>query len=162
MRRASEQGPAALRSCVPSVTSVIQDLRNIAGDRSFKHVYICFCRGLSPVWRDRCGDGEVRRTLQRNMPALLELFKGTGSIGRALRPGAGRWSAWTSCPNSHPPSPPGRFNFVWASPVCTEYSQALTTRRRLPRAATLGHREPADGAAPWIRRRRILLVRHTL
>ena len=41
---------------------------------------------------------------------------------------------------------------------------------RLPRAATLGHREPADGtaqdkalyAAPRIRRRHILLVRYTL
>ena len=33
--------------------------------------------------------------------------------------------------------PPGRFDFVWASPVCTEYSQALTTR---PRRFTRGMR----------------------
>ena len=85
MRRASEQGPAALRDVrAVSYLSVVQDLRDIAGDRSFKHVYICFRRRLGLVWRDRCGDGEVRRTLQRNMPALLELFKGTGSIGRAF------------------------------------------------------------------------------
>ena len=37
----------------------------------------------------RCGDGEVRRTLQRNMPALLELFKGTGQLEGPSRPGAG-------------------------------------------------------------------------
>ena len=63
-----------------SYLSVVQDLRDVAGDWSFKHLYICFRRRLSPVPRDRCGDGEVRRMLQRNMPALLELFKGTGSI----------------------------------------------------------------------------------
>ena len=33
-------------TCVPSVTS---PLSNVAGDRSFKHVYICFRRRLSPV-----------------------------------------------------------------------------------------------------------------
>ena len=32
-----------------SYLSVVQDLRDIAGDRSFKHVYICFRRRLSPV-----------------------------------------------------------------------------------------------------------------
>ena len=32
-----------------SYLSVVQDLRDVAGDRSFKHVYICFCRRLSPV-----------------------------------------------------------------------------------------------------------------
>ena len=29
--------------------SVVQDLRDVAGDRSFKHVYICFRRRLSPA-----------------------------------------------------------------------------------------------------------------
>ena len=34
--------------------------------------------------------------------------------------------------------PPGHFQFVWASPVCTEYSRALTTRpRRLLEADVL-------------------------
>ena len=34
--------------------------------------------------------------------------------------------------------PPGHFQFVWASPVCTEYSRALTTRpRRLLEADAL-------------------------
>ena len=33
--------------------------------------------------------------------------------------------------------PPGRFDFVWASPVCTEYSQALTTS---PTGSTRGMR----------------------
>ena len=32
-----------------SYLSVVQDLRDVAGDRSFKHVYICFSRRLCPV-----------------------------------------------------------------------------------------------------------------
>ena len=50
---------------------------------------------------------------------------------------AGRSSPWTSCRNLSPPSWswdyttfPGHFDMVWPSPVCTEYSRALTTRPR--------------------------------
>ena len=52
------------------------------------------------------------------MPALLELFKGTGSIGRAFE-------AWTSCPNSHPPSAATFCAGTTAPP-----SRALTTSPR--------------------------------
>ena len=53
--------------------------------------------------------------------------------GRAFEAGAGRLSPWTSCRNlpvRHPERdyttfPPGHFDMVWASPVCTEYSRAL-------------------------------------
>ena len=139
----------------------------------------------------------MRRTLQRNMPALLELFKGTGSIGRAFEARGWEVVSLDILPKfTHHllrPSalglprrlPARRFDFVWASPVCTEHSQALTTRPRrlherdalvlrpieiIAYLATLGHREPADGAAqdkalyaaPRICRRHILLVRYTL
>ena len=89
----------------------------------------------------QCGgtaaDGEVRRTLQRNLPALLDLFKGTGSIGRAFE--ARGWAAWTSCPNSHPPfaatfcagttAPPSR---PGASTLCGRHPFAPNTPRRSP------------------------------
>ena len=136
-----------------SYLSVVQDLLDIAGDRSFKHVYICFRRRLSPVWRDRCGDGEVRRTLQRNMPALLELFKGTGSIGRAFEARGWEVVSLDILPKFTPTIccdilrwdyraafPPGRFDCVWASPVCTEYSQALMVLRAIEIIAYLAPR----------------------
>ena len=85
----------------------------------------------------------MRRTLQRNMPALLELFKGAGSIGRAFEARGWEVVSLDILPKFTPTIccdilrwdyraafPPGRFDFVWASPVCTEYSQALTTRPR--------------------------------
>ena len=53
----------------------------------------------------------------------------------------GRSFPWTSCRNLSPRPcatsgagttlfPPGHFDMVWASPVCTEYSRALTMRPR--------------------------------
>ena len=76
------------------------------------------------------------------MPRLLELFSGTGSIGRAFEalgwevisldilPGATIQSnimTW-----NHTVFPPGHFDFIWASPPCTEYSIART-RAKKPR-----------------------------
>ena len=75
------------------------------------------------------------------MPRLLELFCGTKSVGRAFE--AAGWEvvsldivlkfeptilcdirSWDYT------TFPGHFDMVWASPVCTEYSRALTTRPR--------------------------------
>ena len=77
------------------------------------------------------------------MPRVLELFSGTASIGRAFR--AAGWEV-TSLDLESKFQPdiccdillwdfraafsPGYFQFIWASPVCTEYSRALTTRPR--------------------------------
>ena len=73
---------------------------------------------------------------------LLELFSGTGSVGRAFG-----WEV-TSLDNNPKASPticsdilqwdykafePGHFDAVWASPCCTEFSIALKKRpRNLP------------------------------
>ena len=72
------------------------------------------------------------------MPRLLELFCGTKSIGRAFE--AAGWEV-VSLDNVSKFKPtilcdirswfvPGHFDMVWASPVCTEYSRALTMRPR--------------------------------
>ena len=74
------------------------------------------------------------------MPRLLELFCGTKSIGRAFE--AAGWEVVSlDIVSKFEPTilcgirswdytmfPPGHFNMVWASPVCTEYSRALTMR----------------------------------
>ena len=77
------------------------------------------------------------------MPRLLELFSGTGSVGRAfaelgwevvsldLEPKAGSTICADVC--SWEPIPmfaPGYFDMIWASPPCAEYSRALTRRPR--------------------------------
>ena len=74
------------------------------------------------------------------MPRLLELFSGTGSIGRAFA--AKGWEVVSV--DLDPKFEPticcdvmqlderslGSFDMVWASPVCTEYSRALSRRPR--------------------------------
>ena len=84
-----------------------------------------------------------RSSLGKAMPRLLQLFNRTGSIGRAFRE-AGLHVTSLDLEALFQPSiccdilrwdfraafPPGHFDMVWASPVCTEYSRALTTRPR--------------------------------
>ena len=116
------------------------------------------------------------------MPRLLELFCGTKSIGRAFE--AAGWEVVSlDIVSKFEPTilcdirswdyalfPPGHFDMVWASPVCTEYSRALTMRpRRLEEGDALvlraleimehfdplGHRESGHRAAfmerlPWV------------
>ena len=76
-----------------SYLSVVQDLRDVAGDWSFKHLYICFRRRLSPVAKasakelsasysarlDSCPDGELGTGLNTSTTAPL---KNTGRIPR--------------------------------------------------------------------------------
>ena len=76
------------------------------------------------------------------MPRLLELFCGTKSIGRAFE--AAGWEVVSlDIVSKFEPTilcdirswdyalfPPGHFDMVWASPVCTEYSRALTMSPR--------------------------------
>ena len=73
---------------------------------------------------------------------LLELFSGTKSVGRAFE--ALGWEVTSlDTDATTPPTicadiqawdyrtyPPGHFDFLWASPVCTEFSRALTRRPR--------------------------------
>ena len=76
------------------------------------------------------------------MPRLLELFCGTKSIGRAFEV-AGWEVVSLDIVSKFEPTilcdirswdytlfPPGHFDMVWASPVCAEYSRALTMRPR--------------------------------
>ena len=72
----------------------------------------------------------------------LVLFKGTGSIDRALEAAGWEVTSLDILPKfkatftedimtwNFEQFPPGHFDFVWASPVCTEFSCALTTRPR--------------------------------
>jgi len=71
---------------------------------------------------------------------LLELFSGTGSIGRALEAHGWEVVSLDILPPAtiianiltwdHTVFPPGHFDFIWASPPCTEYSKARTRTKR--------------------------------
>jgi hypothetical protein len=73
---------------------------------------------------------------------LLELFSGTGSIGRAFESRGWEVISLDILPGATITSnilhweyknyPPGHFDFIWASPPCTEYSIART-RAKTPR-----------------------------
>ena len=76
---------------------------------------------------------------------LLELFSGTGSVGRAFEARGWEVTSLDSNPKARPSIccdilqwdykafEPGHFDMVWASPCCTEFSIALKKRpRNLP------------------------------
>ena len=75
---------------------------------------------------------------------LLELFSGTGSVGRGFRDKGWEVLSLDVDPRSradvlsnimewdYKQFAPGHFDCVWASPPCTEYSVARTTAK-LPR-----------------------------
>ena len=106
---------------------------------------------------------------------MLELFAGTGSVGSVFRDHG--WEV-VSLDRDLPADircdilewdyravyPPNHFDFIWASPPCTEYSRAKTIGiRKIDEANSivsktreivdyfqpgpLGHGEPADGTA---------------
>ena len=85
---------------------------------------------------------EVAAPKRKDMPKCLELFSGTGSIGRAFERLGWVVISVDIDPNFQPTHianlltwdytmyPRDHFHFVWASPVCTEYSKAKTVGKR--------------------------------
>ena len=69
---------------------------------------------------------------------LLELFSGAGSVGRAFRAKGWEVTSVDSDPKAEPTicqdimtwEPGGAYDMIWATPVCTEYSRAMTSRPR--------------------------------
>ena len=80
----------------------------------------------------------ISKTLVIEMPRLLELFSGTGSVGAAFKeigwdvvsldidPKFTPTIAADVMDWDHTTYPPGHFDVVWASVPCTEYSCAKT------------------------------------
>ena len=72
---------------------------------------------------------------------MLELFSGTGSVGRAFE--ARKWEVTSLDMDpkadvmtwDYKAFEPGHFDFIWTSPPCTEFSVALRTRPRNLEAA---------------------------
>jgi hypothetical protein len=84
---------------------------------------------------------KANERLVKGMPRLLELFSGTGSIGRAFREKG--WETISLDMNAKSGADiiaditkwdytchvPGFFQCVWASPCCTHYSKARTNAK---------------------------------
>ena len=86
---------------------------------------------------------EVTNILLMEKPVLLELFSGTGSIGKAFR--AFGWQVFsvdidaaakptlvTNVLDFHLGDLPSHVDCIWASPPCTHYSRART-KAKTPR-----------------------------
>ena len=75
------------------------------------------------------------------MPRALELFAGTGSVGKAFQRRGWEVTSLDIDPKAqttitadiltwdYRQFPPGHFEAIWASPVCQHYSQARTTAK---------------------------------
>ena len=70
--------------------------------------------------------------------SLLDICSGTGSVSRVAREMGWNTTTLDNDPKTNPDIlmnvldyvPSGNWDFVWCSPPCTEYSIALTTRKR--------------------------------
>ena len=103
------------------------------------------------------------------MPRLLELFCGTKSVGKVFQQAGWEVVSVDICPEFKPTvccsvldiplDMPDRFDVIWASPPCTEFSKAKTVGKRdfetadhlvlhtLALIRSLGDREPSVGRA---------------
>ena len=73
LRDFNSKGPGQLPCCdvrAVSHLSVVQDLRDIAGDRSFKHVYLCSRRRLSPVAKASAKELSASYSARGSIPAV--------------------------------------------------------------------------------------------
>ena len=66
---ASFEASAAAVTAPRNALSVVQDLRDIAGNRSFKHVYICSRRRLSPVAKASAKELSASYSARGSIPA---------------------------------------------------------------------------------------------
>ena len=106
--------------------------------------FACYCAGfVALVWLALDPVMEKKILLLPMPQRLLELFSGTGSMGRAFEELGWEVTSLDVDPKASPticadicswePLPkfaPGYFDMIWASPVCTEYSRVLTRRPR--------------------------------